>query len=269
MRQVSVILPTYNRAYCIERAVDSVLRQTYPHWELLVVDDGSTDHTEEIMAGYTAADERIRYYRQACNKGVAAARNEGIRQARYDYFAFQDSDDVWHEDKLEKQMRVFEENPDVGLVYSAIQGMRQNGTPVRIPDDAMERQILSGNLYKLLLQGNVIDAPSVVMQRKCTKRCGGFDETLSCLEDWELFLRISKEYEIGYVDEALVDSDFHNEGVSSHAGGYFQARCQMIVMHRKALLEYGLFNRVVERLFLTAKKAGVLEQVAKILENML
>lgn len=269
MSNVSIILPTYNRAHCIKKAVESVLRQTYSQWELLVVDDGSTDDTEAIVAAYAASDHRVRYYRQLSNKGVSAARNEGIRQTRYDYIAFQDSDDVWHADKLEKQMRVFSENPDVGLVYCAIQGTRQDGTPVRIPDDAMERQILSGNLYKLLLQGNVIDAPSVVMQRKCLEQCGGFDETLSCLEDWELFLRISKVYKIGYVDETLVDSDFHNEGVSSHAGGYFQARCRMIVMHRAALLEYDLFNRVVERMFLTAKEAGVLEQVAKILENML
>lgn len=269
MRQVSIILPTYNRAHCIGRAVDSVLCQTYPHWELLVVDDGSTDNTEELIAVYAASDERVRYYRQASNKGVSAARNEGIRQARYDYIAFQDSDDVWHEDKLEKQMRIFEENPDAGLVYCAVQGTKQDGSQVRIPDDSMEKQFLRGNLYQLLLQGNVIDAPAAVMRKECTKQCGGFDENLSCLEDWELFLRIAKEYEIDYVDEALVDSDFHNEGVSSHAGGYFQARCQMIVTHKAALLEYGLFNQVVKRLLLMARETGAFIQVAKILENML
>lgn len=269
MRQVSIILPTYNRAHCIKRAVDSVLCQTYPHWELLVVDDGSTDNTEEVIAAYAASDERVRYYGQSFNRGVSAARNEGIRQARYDYIAFQDSDDVWHEDKLEKQMRIFEENPDAGLVYCAVQGTKQDGSPVRIPDNSMERQFLRGNLYQLLLQGNVIGAPAVVMRKECAVQCGGFDETLSCLEDWELFLRIAKVYEIGYADEALVDADFHDGGVSSHAGGYFQARCQMIVMHKRALLEYGLFNQVVERVFLMAKEAGVFEQVAKMLQSML
>lgn len=269
MRQVSIILPTYNRAHCIKRAVDSVLCQTYPHWELLVVDDGSTDNTEEVIAAYAASDERVRYCGQSFNRGVSAARNEGIRQVRYDYIAFQDSDDVWHEDKLEKQMRIFEENPDAGLVYCAVQGTKQDGSPVRIPDNSMERQFLRGNLYQLLLQGNVIGAPAVVMRKECAVQCGGFDETLSCLEDWELFLRIAKVYEIGYADEALVDADFHDGGVSSHAGGYFQARCQMIVMHKRALLEYGLFNQVVERVFLMAKEAGVFEQVAKMLQSML
>lgn len=269
MKQVSVILPTYNRANCIERAVDSVLSQTYPYWELLVVDDGSTDNTEEIIASYAASDHRVRYYRQPSNRGVSAARNEGVRQALYEYIAFQDSDDVWHEDKLEKQMRILAENPHVGLVYCAMQGTRQDGSAVLIPDRTVERTLLCGNLYKLLLQGNVIGAPAAVMRRECARQCGGFDETLSCLEDWELFLRIAKMYEIGYVDEPLVDADFHDGGVSSRAGGYFQARCQMIAMHKGALLEYGLFHQVVERVLLMAKETGAFTQVAKMLQNML
>lgn len=269
MEQVSIILPTYNRAHCIGTAVESIISQTYPAWELLVVDDGSTDDTEEIVAGYAACDDRVRYYRQPQNRGVSAARNEGIRLARFDYIAFQDSDDVWHPDKLEKQIRIFAKRPETGLVYCAIRGTRQDGSPVRIPDAAMDRGLLQGNLYRLLLQGNVIDCPAAVIRRSCTEKCGMFDDTLTCLEDWELFLRIAAEYEIGYVDEALVDSDIHNEGVSSHAGGYFAARCRMIALHRKALLEYGLFDGVVERMLLLAKDAGVLEQVAKMLQNLL
>lgn len=269
MKQVSVILPTYNRAHCISRAVESVLHQTYSAWELLVVDDGSTDNTEEIIAAYAASDDRVRYCRQAGNRGVSAARNEGIRQARYAYIAFQDSDDVWRADKLEKQMGVFEESPEAGLVYCAMQGVRQDGSAVRIPDVYIDRQLLYGNMYGLLLQGNVIDAPTAVVRRSCLDKCGGFDEELSCLEDWELFLRIAEVYEIGYVDEALVDSDVHNEGVSSRVGGYFQARCRMIAMHKAALLQYGLFHRVTERVLLMAKEAGVMEQVAEILQKML
>lgn len=266
---VSIILPTYNRAYCIRRAVDSVLCQTWPQWELIVVDDGSSDDTEEIIAAYAAADNRVRYHRQPNNRGVSAARNEGIRLARHEYIAFQDSDDVWHADKLEKQMQVFGEIPEIGLVYCAMQGTRQDGSAVRIPDSSIDRKFLCGNLYGLLLQGNVIDAPTAVIRKSSVEKCGGFDESLSCLEDWELFLRIAGEYEIGYTDEVLVDSDIHNEGVSSHAGGYFEARCRMIAMHRKALLKYGLFDRVVERVLLMAKEAGVLEQVSRILQNML
>ncbi|MFG6340242.1 MAG: glycosyltransferase [Lachnospiraceae bacterium] len=269
MKQVSIILPTYNRAHCIGRAVESVLDQTYSAWELLVIDDGSTDNTEERIAAYAASDGRVRYCRQARNGGVSAARNEGIRQARYEYIAFQDSDDAWRADKLEKQMRVFEESPEAGLVYCAMQGTRQDGSAVRVPDASIDRRLLHGNLYELLLQGNVIGAPAAVVRRACMEQCGGFDETLSCLEDWELFLRIAEKYEIGYVDEPLVDADFHEGGVSSHAGGYFQARCRMTALHKMALLEFGLFNQVVERILLAAKEAGALEQVAKMLQAML
>lgn len=269
MERVSIVLPTYNRSYCIRRAVESVLCQTWRDWELIVVDDGSTDGTEEIIAGCMASDNRVRYHRQPQNRGVSAARNAGIRQARYEYIAFQDSDDVWRADKLEKQMRLFAERPEVGLVYCAIQGTRQDGSSIRIPAADMDSGLLQGNLYGFLLQGNVIDCPTAVMRRACTEQCGGFDESLSCLEDWELFLRIAGAYEIGYVDEVLVDSAVHNEGVSSHAGGYFEARCRMIAGHRKALLDYGLFDRVAERLLMQAKEAGVLEQVAKMFQAML
>jgi len=269
MEQVSIILPTYNRASCIGAAVESIIRQTYPAWELLVIDDGSVDDTEEIVMGFASSDDRVRYRRQPRNHGVSAARNEGIRQARYDYIAFQDSDDIWHSDKLEKQMRVFAKRPQAGLVYCGIRGTGHDGRPILIPDAEMDRGLLQGDLYSLLLQGNVIDCPAAVIRRECTDKCGGFDETLSCLEDWELFLRIAAEYEIGYVDEALVDSDIHNEGVSSRVGGYFEARCRMIALHRKALLEYDLFNGVVERLFFMAKEAGALEQVAKMLQGLL
>lgn len=268
-KYVSIILPTYNRAHSIRRSIESIRRQTYPHWELLVVDDGSTDRTEEIVAEIAASDARIHYYRQLQNRGVAAARNEGIRQARYDFIAFQDSDDVWKEEKLSKQMRVFDEKPRVGMVYCAFEGEKQDGTKIQIPDGSMGIENLQGNMYRLLLQRNVIDAPTVVIRKECLEKTGGFDETLTCLEDWELFLRIAREYEIGYAEDALLISDIHNTGVSSRVGGYFQARCVMVVRHKAALLEYGLFQQTVEQILLMAKDAGVLEQVAQMIQSML
>ena len=268
-KYVSIILPTYNREHSISRSVESILRQTYPHLELLVIDDASEDRTEEIVADFAASDERVHYFRQPHNSGVAAARNEGIRRAKYAYVAFQDSDDIWGADKLEKQMRVFEHRPDVGMVYCAFEGTKQDGTTVRIPDRSMPEENLQGNLYKLLLQRNVIDAPTVVIRKECLDKVGGFDETLTCLEDWELFLRIAKEYEIGYAADALLISDIHNSGVSSRVGGYFQARCAMIVNHKAALLEYGIFQQTVEQMLMTAKDAGVLEPAAQMLQSML
>lgn len=269
MEKVSIILPTYNRAYCIERSIDSILSQTYPEFELLVIDDCSTDDTENLVANVVKSDERVRYFRQSQNRGVAAARNEGIRQAAYSYIAFQDSDDEWKTDKLEKQMRVFAEKPDIGLVYCVFEGRKQDGTYVRIPPDSMEKSSLQGDMYQLLLQCNVIDAPTAVVRRECLEQRGLFNEALSCLEDWELFLRIAKEWAIGYVDEALLCSDIHEGGVSSRVGSYFQARCMMIAEHRAALAEYGLLDHVIRQVLLLAKDAGALEQVGRMMEQVL
>lgn len=268
-KYVCIILPTYNRAHSIRKSIESILRQTYPYWELLVIDDGSEDHTEEIVDKIVSSDSRVHYYRQSKNRGVAAARNEGIRQAQHEYIAFQDSDDIWKEDKLDKQMRVFDEQPQVGMVYCAYKGVRQDGVTVQVPDSSIAIENLQGNLYRQLLQRNVIGGPTVVMRKECIDKVGAFDETLTCLEDWELFLRIAESYEIGYVKECLLIANINEGGVSSRVGGYFQARCMMIVRHKGALLEYGIFQRTVEQMFVMAKDAGVLEQVARMLQGML
>ena len=268
-KYVSIILPTYNRAHSIRGSIESILRQTHPHWELLVIDDGSADHTEEIVTEIAVSDSRIHYYRQPQNRGVAAARNEGIRQTRYEYIAFQDSDDIWKEDKLEKQMQVFDERPQVGMVYCAYEGVRQDGITVQVPDSSIVIENLQGNLYRQLLQRNVIGGPTAVIRKECIDKVGEFDETLSCLEDWELFLRIAELYEIGYVKECLLIADIHEGGVSSRVGGYFQARCMMIVRHKAALLKYGIFGQTVEQMLVMAKDAGVFAQVAQMLQSML
>lgn len=115
---VSVILPTYNRAHLLERAIQSVLDQTYPDFEIIVVDDASIDNTVNIIKGII--NERIRYIRHEKNKGAAAARNTGIKLAKGKYIAFQDSDDEWLRDKLEKQIKIFETvSPEVGVVYTS------------------------------------------------------------------------------------------------------------------------------------------------------
>jgi len=123
---VSVIISTYNRAHLIGRAIQSVLNQTYQDFEVIVVDDGSTDNTEEIVKSFN--DPRIRYIRHEKNKGAAAARNTGIKAARGKYIAFQDSDDEWLPEKLEKQMKVFENAPpEAGVVYTDMQRINEDG----------------------------------------------------------------------------------------------------------------------------------------------
>lgn len=272
-KYVSIVLPTYNRAHSILKSVESILRQTYPYWELLVIDDGSTDNTKEIIADIAASDTRVRYFGQLQNRGVSAARNEGIRQAQYEYIAFQDSDDIWKEDKLQKQMRIFEDNPEVGMVYCSYEGIKADGTRVVVPDVSVGVQNLQGRMYDRLLLGNVIGGPTAVIRKDCLEKCQVegqyFDENLTCLEDWELFLRIARHSELGFAAEPLLTADIHEGGVSSRVGGYFHARCVMVARHKEALLKYGIFNQAVEQILMMAKHMGVFDQVGQMLQQML
>lgn len=262
--KVSIIIPTYNRAYCIERSIRSVLEQTYQEFELLIVDDGSSDNTQDVVN--SIGDERIRYIPMPENKGAAAARNEGIRQAAYEYIAFQDSDDVWRPDKLEKQMRALRENPHAGLVYCEFEARKTDSNAFIVPDKSMPLSDKQGDIYDKLLCRNTISTQTVVARRECLLRMGLFCENLTCIEDWEFFLRIARDYEIVFVEEPLVIVHVKDGGVSSNVGGYFEARCYMIAQHREALLKSGQFNNVVEEILLRAKEQGVLESVSKILQ---
>ena len=114
--RVSVIIPTYNRAHLIGRAIQSVLAQTYQDFEVIVVDDGSTDNTEEVVLNF--GSEKMRYIRHGTNRGVAAARNTGIRNARGEYIAFQDSDDEWYPNRLESISEIMEDRKDIDFIFS-------------------------------------------------------------------------------------------------------------------------------------------------------
>ncbi len=263
-KKVSIIIPSYNRAYCIERSVRSVLEQTYREFELLIVDDASTDNTKQVVE--SIQDDRIRYIRLTENKGASGARNEGIRQAAYEYIAFQDSDDVWKPDKLEKQMQVLTANPQAGLVYCAYEEQRYDGDISIVPDEQMPLYDKQGDIYHKLLCRNTIGAPTVLARRECFLKAGLFYESMTCLEDWELFVRIAKEYEILFLEEPLVIVHLAADGVSSNIAGFFEARCYMIAQHKEALLQSGLFNKVVEDVLLRAQRRGVVESVSKMLQ---
>ena len=144
-RKVSVIIPTYNREATLKRAVESVLNQTYTDFELIIVDDGSTDNTRQLVENIH--DDRITYYYVKINSGAAAARNYGIERAEGEYIAFQDSDDYWHSDKLEKQMKVMESNPDIGFVYHIIKYNLKDDLCLIIPSSDIPLDKKMGNIY--------------------------------------------------------------------------------------------------------------------------
>jgi O-antigen biosynthesis protein len=196
---VSVVIPTYNRSGLVCRAVRSVLAQTFDDFEVLVVDDASTDDTAEAVQGL--GDRRVRYLRQPYNQDVSAARNRGLREARGDFIAFLDSDDEWLPQKLERQLGVFRAAPPkVGLVYTGSLSIQPDGTVQKL------RPKHRGAVLDRLLLTNLTCSGSgtVMIRREVVRKVGFFDETIAAMEDYDYWIRVARFYDFDYVPEPLV-----------------------------------------------------------------
>jgi glycosyltransferase involved in cell wall biosynthesis len=216
---VSVIIPTYNRRQLIARSIKSVLNQTYRDFELIIVDDGSTDGTSEVVAGFN--DERIRYIRCDENRGEAAARNMGIKAARCDYIAYQDSDDEWLPEKLARQMELLENAPpEVGVIYTGF-WKTENHRKIYIPFSWVNQK--NGDIYKELLKGNFVGSPVVLIKKECFDSAGLFDERLRNLVDWEMWLRISRHYHFRCVDEPLAVAHYDADNISDNPNSLIES----------------------------------------------
>lgn len=243
---VSIILPTYNRADFLRRSIDSVLNQTFCDFELIIVDDASTDSSKEVID--TFDDQRIIYLEHERNLGGSAARNTGIRAARGNFIAFQDSDDEWLPEKLEKQMKIMEDAPaNVGVVYTGF--WRINGDNKEyIPGPA--QQVKEGNINQELLKGNFVTTQAVLVKKECFQEAGLFDETLPRLQDWELFLRLAKHFEFRYIPEPLVHSFFTEGSISSKPEALIEA---IEIILKKHLNEYKIYPKIyADQLFCLA-----------------
>lgn len=192
---VSVVLPTYHRAGVLEDAIGSVLAQTHDDLELVVVDDGDDEATPELVSSF--ADDRLRYVRREGDSGVSSARNEGVRRTDGDLVAFVDSDDRWHPEKLRRQVAALREAGEgCGVVYAPV--TKDEGEP-RTRDGA------SGDVSEAIRR---LDVPTytstLLVRRSAFESVGGFDERLECFEDWDLCLRLARDWTFEYVDVPLV-----------------------------------------------------------------
>jgi glycosyltransferase involved in cell wall biosynthesis len=232
---VSIVLPTYERGPLIGRSIRSVLEQTFSDFELIVVDDGSTDATPEEVARF--GDARIRYVRLDDNRGAAAARNVGIRHAAGRFIAFQDSDDEWLPAKLELHMHAFATcAPDVGVVYSDMQRIRRDGdshyhrSPSVVPGVLIDPRTRFYQVCKLGIQ-------STVMRRECLTVVGGFDEQFPALEDLELFIRLSRRYLFHHLEMPLVR--YHDtDGLSRNMPAKVVARTLLLMLYQEDLAQH-------------------------------
>ena len=197
MEPVSVIIPAFNRAHYLEAAIASVLTQDYPCFEVLVVDDGSTDRTAEIVAAW---QPHLKYLYQE-NRGPAAARNLGIKEARYDLLAFLDSDDRWRPGKLSAQAGAMAEQPEFLLSHTEEIWWRHGK---RLNQKKRHRK-QGGDIFARSLELCVIGMSTVMARRRLFTTIGLLDETLPCCEDYDLWLRLAVRYPVLFLDQPLTE----------------------------------------------------------------
>lgn len=200
MPQISIVIPTYNRASIISRALDSVLSQTFHDWECLVVDDFSIDNTKEIVLDYCKKDKRFKYLINEWKKGANGARNTGILHAKGEYVSFLDSDDVWNPKMLHKQMECYMYSDRIGCVYTDVHFVSQEGQEscFGIPLG------IQGCIYPLVLEQGYL-APTSVLSAKRTLlvEVGMFDLQLPASQDDDVCFKLAKKSEVAYVPEVM------------------------------------------------------------------
>ncbi|MEK7594260.1 MAG: glycosyltransferase family A protein [Patescibacteria group bacterium] len=205
--KVDVIIPTYNGLPYLKATVDSVLAQTHQDWELYIIDDGSTDKTEDYVK--TIKDARVHYHKKK-NGGQAEARNLGIKMSDSPFVALLDADDIWHKDKLERQVKALADRSDYGMVYGFHKLIDENDKEV-----GEVKYSKSGDLYHYLLGGNRISgsASMVLIRREVFDAVGVFREDFLIGEDWEMWLRIAKDYKIYCIEDYLASLRVLPEGM--------------------------------------------------------
>jgi glycosyltransferase involved in cell wall biosynthesis len=253
MERISVIMPTYNRAGYIGHAIESVLAQTYRDLELIIIDDGSTDDTAGSVAPYLR-DGRVRILRQE-NGGAAAARNHGLAERRGKVVAFIDSDDIWEPAKLEIQAAVLDALPNIGLVCTDFSAERRGSVTEKshirsyfsVLDDydlefdevfshrlqasikGLEEgdEVFYGNVYSTMLFGNIILTSTCLIRDEVFNKVGVFDTTFGTLEDYDLFLKVTRSYDVAIVCKPLTRYRYSENQLSGEA--HFHRLCENLI----------------------------------------
>ena len=195
--KVSVVITCYNYGMYLPKAVQSVLDQSFKDYEIIVIDDGSTDDTPLVMEQYRPC-EKIRSIRQE-NQGQPKAKNRGIAESRGEFIAFLDADDIWLPEKLELQLKLFK-NPDVGVGYTRRYWIDPNGKIIK----GNERTLRRGNILNYIFIDNFVCFSTSIVRRELLTLADSFDETLPMGIDYDLWIRLAAQCEFDYVDQPLV-----------------------------------------------------------------
>ena len=228
---VSVIMPTYNRAWTLKDAVDSVLLQDYPNIELVVIDDGSEDNTQELLETYK---NEITVLRQE-NKGVSAARNKGIRQSRGEFIALLDSDDAWDKKKISCQMEFFKDHPEA-LICQTQEIWIRNGKKV---NPKVKHKKPSGMIFEPSLDLCLVSPSAVMMKRQLFDIKGYFNEKFLVCEDYDLWLRVSSTLPVFLIDKPYtIKRGGHKDQLSN-----FHSQDKFRIRSLSALMESGILTQ--------------------------
>jgi len=253
MPRVTVVIPTHNRRNLVREAIASVAAQSYTDFELIIVDDGSDDRTAEVVQQYTG----VQYIYQA-NRGVSAARNVGVARARGALIAFLDSDDLWQPRKLEHQVALFNQHPDVQICQTDEIWVR-NG--VRVNPHNKHRKA-GGDIFARSLELCLVSPSAVMMRRALFEELGGFDETLPACEDYDLWLRITASLPVPFIAMPLVvKRGGHPDQLSRRFWGMDRFRVHAL----RKLLESGMLSEEQRRLTveMLRKKCTILAHGAR------
>lgn len=232
MATIDIILPTYNRAHTLMRAVQSVQQQTFSAWQLFIIDDGSTDETRKLVAETLNSDPRIHYHRQE-QKGVSAARNFGIQMSQAPWVAFLDSDDEWLSDKLSRQLKLLQ---DSKLLWGHGEEIWvRNGQRV----NPMKKHFKAGgDQFARSLELCCISPSCAILHRTLLAETRGFREDFEVCEDYELWLRLSKKYEIAFDPQPIIKKYGGHEDQLSHkyhSMDIWRVRAQAHLLEEKGL----------------------------------
>ena len=212
MEQIDVIIPVYNRGAYIERAIYSVLNQTWNHVSVIVVDDCSTDSSSEVVKRITQHDSRVKLIMSPVHRGANCTRNEGLKYATSSYIAFQDSDDYWYPDKLQKQMDHLRTH-NYDMVYCRVLRKHINsGRKYIFPKDTLNPE---GDLLKQFLHSCMAMTPSLLMRKECFDQIK-LDESMLRFQEWSFIISFVQIFRIGFVDEVLMEANMLSDSVSSN-----------------------------------------------------
>jgi glycosyltransferase involved in cell wall biosynthesis len=228
--RVSVIIPAYNAAAYLPHSIESVMRQTFADWEIVLVDDGSTDQTAAVWEDYQPKlQDQLKYVHQP-NRGIAAARNTAMRSARGEFIALLDADDVWLPQRLERGVEILDGDPETGLVHARVARIDGNGAV--IGQLKVEPKYLSGRIaHNIYTRRAHIICPTVIFRRNCLQTTGPFDETLRTTEDRDLWFRIARQSKVSYINEVLAYYRLSPLSITKDLNGLLKGQIQFVTKH--------------------------------------